>query len=95
MIIEGIGIFGGKVIAKVAAGEKVHVLLAERYIESYDNLAPACGDGHEKNTENYPFGRENFLVRTSFGLIGWVPNKAGNISGVKGNPLSCIIQSGD
>ncbi|MCM0081330.1 hypothetical protein L4X63_06985 [Geomonas sp. Red32] len=81
----------GESVAKIPKGEKVQILLAERYYHDEDGAStPACQDS---GLGVFPY--ENYLVRSQFGLVGWVANSAGSIAGEPGNPLSCIIMNGD
>lgn len=72
----------GETIAKIPKGQKVHILLSQKW-DPWDDESKWCND---KNL--------SFLVSTSFGLVGWAETAAGNLSD-PGRPLSCITYSGD
>ncbi|CAA6825260.1 MAG: Unknown protein [uncultured Sulfurovum sp.] len=69
----------GTIVAKIPKGKKVKVLV---------NAFTA------HNSELETDESKNYLVQTSFGLVGWVRSSAGYMQ-EKGKPLGCLMYEGD
>jgi hypothetical protein len=75
----------GRVVANLPKGSEVHILISEWF----------KNDEHDQKISNCESGKENYLVSTPFGLVGWVENVRGDIYENPGKPLSCIVFNGD
>ena len=73
----------GTVVAKIPKGKTLKILV--NTFKSYNIL--------DLDPENKSFSND-YLVQTSFGLVGWVHSSAGYMRS-PGKPLSCLMFEGD